>query len=103
MTFDTVGTDTPAAPATSAIVTRALPFSGRGTAEKASRGFDQLSRFLAVEHAVLAQALDRGGTPGLACRSETRRNMTRNFRPQGLLRVDGDAIVDGEGGRVVLC
>jgi hypothetical protein len=34
MTFDTVGTDTPAAPATSAIVTRPLPFSGRGTAEK---------------------------------------------------------------------
>jgi hypothetical protein len=34
MTFETVGTDTPAASATSAIVTRPLPFSGLGTAEK---------------------------------------------------------------------
>jgi hypothetical protein len=33
MTFETVGTDTPAAPATSAMVTRPLPFSGRDTVE----------------------------------------------------------------------
>src|SRR5436190_23413554 len=70
MTFDTVGTDTPAAPATSAIVTRPLPLSGRGTVEKATRGFGQLSRSLGVEHTVLDLALDREGTAVLACGSE---------------------------------
>src|SRR5512133_1690995 len=70
MTFDTVGTETPAAPATSAIVTRPLPFSGRGTVEKTTRGFGQLSRFFEVEHRWLDLALDREGTPVLACVSE---------------------------------
>jgi hypothetical protein len=34
MTFETVGTDTPAASATSAIVTRPVPFAGLDTVEK---------------------------------------------------------------------
>src|SRR5689334_6262060 len=70
MTFDTVGTETPAAPATSAIVTRPLPFSGRDTVEKLPEVSANFRDFSSLEHRWLVAALDREGTPGLACGSE---------------------------------
>src|SRR6185295_10739427 len=67
MTFETVGTDTPAASATSAIRTRPLPFSRLATIGKLPKSFGQFSIPSDVEQRWLDIDLDREGTARLAC------------------------------------